>query len=177
MRCILLSICLLAGCGSGSNAPSGRDNEVEVPVPSGPPVVQHVDEMEPVAPAVLEPAWESVASSGASTVRLTEPSGAVLMSIACVSDPRRLVVTVPGFTHVGSEDRFSLGIDREPMTLVADPTKQRGGVTGEGAVPEDFSALLKGARQISAHYGSRKAGPYPAPPEALREALVEACSA
>jgi hypothetical protein len=139
--------------------------------------VQQVDEMEPAAPPAAGPAWESVASGAATAVRLTETGGNVLMSIACLSSPRRLVVTVPSFTPIGSEDRFSFGVDQEPVTLVADPTKQRQpGVTGEGPVPENFGDLLQSAEQISAHYGNQKAGPHPAPPEALRKALAKACS-
>lgn len=175
MRCILLSICLLAACGSGGGEVSA-DNKLDVPVPSGPPVVQQVDESAPAAPTRAGAAWESVASGGATAVRLTEPGGKLLMSIACVAAPLRLVVSVPSFSAIGSEDRFSFGIDQEPVTLVADPTRQkRPGVTGEGDVPEDLSALLRGAKQFSALYGTQKAGPYPAPPEALREALSEAC--
>jgi hypothetical protein len=171
----ILPICLLTACGSVSEAP---DNKLDLPVPSGPPVVQQVDEMEPVAPPTTGPAWESVASGAATAVRLTETGGSVLMSIACLSGPRRVVVTVPSFTPIGSEDRFSFGIDQEPVTLVADPTKQKQpGVTGEGPVPENFDDLLRSAKQISAHYGNQKAGPYPAPPEALRKALANACSA
>jgi hypothetical protein len=178
MRCILLPILLLTACGSGSDEPSAPDNNLDVPVPSGPPVVQQVDEMEPVAPPTAGPAWESVASGGATAVRLTQLGGNVLMSIACLSGPRRLAVTVPSFTAIGSEDRFSFGIDQEPVTLVADPTEQKQpGVTGEGAVPENFADLIDSAKRISANYGNQQAGPQPAPPEALRDALAKACSA
>jgi hypothetical protein len=171
----ILPVCLLTACGSVSEAP---DNKPDMPVPSGPPVVQQVDEMEPVAPPTTGQAWESVASGGGTALRLTEPDGNVLMSIACLSGPRRLVVTVPSFAAVGSEDRFSFGIDREPVTLVADPTEQRPpGVTGEGAVPENFGDLIEGSKRISANYGNQKAGPHPAPPAELRKALVKACSA
>jgi hypothetical protein len=158
MRCLLIPILLLTTCGgSGGDQPS-TENRLDVPVPSGPPVVQQIDEKAPAA-------------------RLTEAGGDVLISIACLSKPARLVVTVPSFTPIGSEDRLSFGIGSEPVTLVADPTRQpQQGVTGEGAVPGNFRDLLKEQKQISAVYGSQNSGPHPAPPEALSEALARACA-
>ena len=178
MRYAIFSVFFLAACGSSSEEPSAPKDKLDLPVPSGPPVVQQVDEMAPVAPDKAGPPWESVASGGTTALRLIEAGGKVLMSIACVSGPTRLVVTVPSFTPIGSEDRFSFGIDQKPVTLVADPAKRKqSGVAGEGPVPANFGDLLKRAERISGHYGAQKAGPYPAPPEALREALAKACSA
>jgi hypothetical protein len=177
MRCLLVPIALLAACGSSGGDQPSTENRLDVPVPSGPPVVQQIDEKAPAAAAKTGPAWESIASGGATSLRLTEAGGDVLISIACLSKPARLVVTVPSFTPIGSEDRLSFGIGSEPVTLVADPTRQpQQGVTGEGAVPGNFRDLLKEQKQISAVYGSQNSGPHPAPPEALREALARACA-
>src|SRR3546814_17825835 len=99
------------------------------------------------------------------------------MSIACLDDPARLVVQVPAFEPVMSEDRFALGLGAEPVTLVADPYEQelQTGVRGEGPVPENFAALLDEAAEVRALYGAQQAGPHPAPQSALKERLVDAC--
>ena len=116
--------------------------------------------------------------------------GTQRLTIACLGSPKRLVVNAPDFEPVMSEDRFAFGVGEEPVTLVANPYQQdvRPGVTGEGPVPGDFAelldealvgmasgALLEGAGDVRALYGSQQAGPYPAPPAALKEQLVKAC--
>ncbi len=122
-------------------------------------------------------AWESAASGEGTALRLTAADGSLLLSIACLGTPAQLVVSAPGLKPIGSEDRFSLGLGEEPVTLVADPTRQgKGGVTAEGAVPAGFDELLEEAKQVSALYGSQRIGPHPAPIEALKEALAKACA-
>jgi hypothetical protein len=175
MRRFLLANLLLASCGS-ANAPKG-DNDVDVPVPSGPPVAQQADAVPSSAPGESGPTWESAASGEGTALRLTAPDGSLLLSIACLRRPTRLVVSAPGFTPIGSEDRFSLGLGEGPVTLVADPTRQhKGGVTAEGGIPEGFAELLEEAEQVSALYGTQKIGPHPAPGEALKEALAKDCT-
>jgi hypothetical protein len=87
------------------------------------------------------------------------------------------VVSVPSFKPIGSEDRFSLALGEEPVALVADPTRQKTGVTAEGAVPGNFTELLGKAERIGAIYGNQQIGPHPAPPKALLETLAKECGA
>jgi hypothetical protein len=167
---------LLASCGGASEAPK-NDDDVDVPVPSGPPVAQQADAVPSSAPGESGPTWESAASGEGTALRLTAPDGRLLLSIACLRTPRRLIASAPGFKAIGSEDRFSLGLGEEPVTLVADPTRQeKSGVTAEGAVPASFGKLLDEAKQVSALYGSQQIGPHPAPGEALKEALARDCA-
>jgi hypothetical protein len=98
------------------------------------------------------------------------------MSIACMEAPKRLVVSVPGLQPIGSEERFSLGLGNEPVTLVADPTRQKQGVIAEGAAPENFAELLESAAQIGGMYGTQQVGPYPAPPKSLVQSLARQCA-
>lgn len=175
MRPFLAFFALLAGCGSES--PKGGE-PADLPQPSGPPVAQQVDSVPSSAPQSGGPTWESAASGEGTALRLTEPGGALLLSIACLGSPARLVVTAPGFSPIGSEDRFALGLGEEPVTLVADPTRQtQAGVTAEGAVPEGFEALLDRTKEVSALYGTQRVGPVPAPAEALAESLAKSCAA
>lgn len=164
----------LAACGS--EAPRGENGNIGVPTPSGPPVAQQIDAAPPPTEGAMGgPRWESISSGEGTALRLTASDGTPTMSIACLGKPRRLVVTVPSFEPIGSEDRFSLGFGQEPVTLVADPKRQKGpGVTAEGPPPQQ--ALFEGAENVSALYGTQRIGPVPAPPEKLREMLVKSCA-
>ena len=164
---------LLAACDSA--AEQKQDEEpVELPVPSGPPIVEQED----VPDTSLDgaPRWESATGAGGTALRLVGEGGRLEMSMSCASAPKRLIVSVPHFSPIGSEDRFSLALGQEPVTLVADPTRQpQPGVTAEGAVPDNFAQLLERADRIGALYGTQRSGPHPAPPEPLRKALAEEC--
>ena len=175
LRPVALVFLLLASCGR--EAPEA-ERRAELPQPSGPPVAQQVDAVPSSAPEQGSPAWEMAAGGEGSALRLTGEGGTLLFAIACLGSPRRLAATAPGFSEIGSEDRFSLGLGDEPVTLVADLGGQgRSGVTAEGAVPDRFSELLEDAKQVSALYGTQQIGPVPAPSKALKEALAAACAA
>ena len=172
MRLLAAALLLSGGCGSQQK----NDQVVEVPEPSGPPVAQQVDDTARPLPNPSAPAWESAASSEGMSLRLVQPDGKLVLSLACLGRPAQLVATVPSFTAIASEDRFSLGIGTEPVTLVADPTRQtRPGLTAEGAVTEEVDRLFADADQVSAVYGSQQLGPYPAPNAALKEQFAETC--
>ena len=172
VRLLVAAMLLVAGCGSQPR----NDQVVEVPEPSGPPVSQQVDDTAKPLPPRSAPAWESAASGEGMSLRLVDPQGKLVLSIACLGRPARVVATVPRFTAIASEDRFSLGIGNEPVTLVAGPTRQKQpGIVAEGAVPEDLDRLFDEASQISAVYGAQQVGPHPAPDAALKEQFAEAC--
>ncbi len=106
-----------------------------------------------------------VASGGAPALRLFCPAGA-----------GKLVVNIPAFRPIGSEERLSLGSGSEAVALVADSRgdPQRGGVTGEGPLPAELEALLSGP--VSASYGAQVSGPHAAPPPESVKAFAAACS-
>jgi len=172
MRLLVAAMLLMGGCGSQAK----NDQVVELPEPSGPPIAQQVEDTAQPVPIRSAPAWESAASGEGMSLRLVQPNGKLVVSIACLGRPARLVATVPSFTAIASEDRFSLGIGAEPVTLVADPTRQKQpGITAEGAVAEELDRLFADAAQISAVYGKQRVGPHPAPDAALKEQFAEAC--
>lgn len=163
---------VLAGCGDSAE----NDQVVEVPEPSGPPVAQQVDDTAKPLPTQSAPLWESAASGEGMSLRLVQPDGKLILSIACLGRLARLVAHVPGFTAIGSEDRLSLGFGNEPVPLVADPTRQEpAGISAEGALSGDMERLLEEADQISAVHGRQRVGPHPAPDAALKEQFAKAC--
>ena len=176
MRSLLLTFLLLSACGAPAPAPEGNE-AADLPVPSGPPVVQQVDRKAPEAVGETQPRWESATGATGTALRLIGKGGATEMSMMCLAGPKRLVVNVPGFSAIGSEDRFALALGEEPLTLVADPMRQKQGVTAEGPAPADFNDLLTGAETIGAMYGNQKIGPHPAPAKSLLEALAKECGA
>jgi len=169
-----LSFLAAAACASEAPEPG---NGTDIPQPSGPPVVQQVDEPVAATPLRTEPAWEAVTGPEGTGLRLVAAGGQLLLGIGCRDGTKQLAVVAPAFRPIGSEDRFSLGLGDEPVTLVANPTEQKGGaVRAEAPAPEAFGLLLGRVEKISAVYGAQRAGPYPAPPDGLKRRLTEACS-
>ena len=98
------------------------------------------------------------------------------MSFFCPARQKSLLVNVPAFRPVGSEERLSFGSGGNVTALVADTRgdAQRGGVSGSGPVPDDLSALIAGP--VVVNYGYQNEGPHPAPFAAMVRAFVSACA-
>jgi hypothetical protein len=165
----LLIAFVLAACGP---APEPKQPDT-LPTPSGPPVAQQP------APQAAEPAlsdapqWETLVQGRTTSLRLAESSGTTLQ-MTCLRNPARLIVWATGFKVIESEDRFTLGLGDEPVTLVAD-LRKRDGVTADAPVPEKLRELLQEAKQISARYGNQQVGPVAAPQPPLVRTFTEAC--
>ncbi len=116
-------------------------------------------------------------SADASTLNFTSADGEARLHATCGGKPALLSVHVPSFTAIDSEDRLAFGIGSEPVTLVADPTRQRAGegVRAEGPVPDGFLAMVTGATQVSANYGAQNIGPFEWPSRAAADAFARAC--
>ncbi|MDP9415281.1 MAG: hypothetical protein M3Q08_14610 [Pseudomonadota bacterium] len=164
---------VLATCGTEAPQPEEKE-PVELPVPSGPPGAQQVQASPPpTAGSADAPRWESAASAAGTALRLVAADGGLLMSVDCRRGPVRLVVEVPSFVPVASEERFSFGLGAERALLAAHPARQKQGVSAEGMVPS--KAAWDKAETVSATYGTQRIGPIPAPPEKLRDMLSRAC--
>ena len=162
------TILLLVACGSrdeGSAPVSTVENGVSAPTnPAN------------VAGQTVETArWDLQASGEGAALVLLSAAGGPDLRIFCPSGANSLLVNVPGFRPIGSEERLSFGGGGEVVALVADPRgdPQRGGVSGTGDVPRNLAALLAG--RVSASYGAQNSGPHPAPPPDLSRAFVRAC--
>ena len=119
--------------------------------------------------------WDLQSGGEGAALVLPAPSGPAAIRLFCPAGQRRLVVNVPAFRPIGSEERLSFGSGGRAVALVADSSgdRRRGGVSGTGEVPAELAALVAGP--VSASYGAQSSGPHPAPPPQLAEAFVAAC--
>ncbi len=165
---------LVAACGSRDSAPAAAPGQE-----SQPPAANAADPVAaaPVAAPAADgtaPGWD-LRSSGEGVALVLPATGRTAMRLFCPAGGGKLLVNVPGFRPIGSEERLSFGGGGEAAALVADSRgdRQRGGVTGTGPVPDDLAALVGGP--LSASYGAQRSGPHPAPPRAMSSAFVAAC--
>lgn len=119
--------------------------------------------------------WDLQASGEGSALVFGDRDGAAVLRLFCPVAADRLVVSIPAFRAIASEERLSFGSGETVVALVADPRgdAQRGGVSGAGAVPADLKGLVAGP--VSASYGAQASGPHPMPPQDLSRQFVTAC--
>ena len=132
---------------------------------------------EPSKPAEAgEARWDLQSSGEGVALALLSASGSTTIRMFCPSARNELVVNVPSFKAIGSEERLSFGSGSEVVALVADSSgdAQRGGITGSGAVPAELVTVVSGP--VSATYGAQTSGPHPAPPDDLARAFAGACA-
>ncbi|MEO7540985.1 MAG: hypothetical protein ABIS66_03445 [Sphingomicrobium sp.] len=110
-----------------------------------------------------------------SSLALLNATGGTAIRLFCRAGKNLMLVNVPSFKPIASEERLSLGTGGNVVALVADPRGDtlRGGVSGSGPVPDDLKALVAGP--VSASYGAQRSGPHPAPPPNLARAFVTTC--
>jgi uncharacterized membrane protein len=172
---LLAASLLLAACGG--------DTAVEAPRDMGdaaadPAAAATPGEPSPAATDPVAPGWDLVASGeGAALIYPASGPGtsSAAIRLYCPADANRLLVNVPAFRPVGSEERMTFGSGGQAHTLVADTRgdRQRGGVSGTGPVPNNLGALIGGP--ISVNYGAQNSGPHPAPPRALASGFLAGC--
>ena len=163
MRTSLLTVgILLAGCSPREDSEQNRASPPTAPAPAP----------GPNAPAAR---WDLQSSGEGVALALAAPGGAAVVRLFCPAVGQQLIVDVPAFRPIGSEERMSFGSGGEAHALVADPRgdPQRGGVTGSGPVPDNFAALVSGPLSVS--YGAQTSGPHAAPSRNLAAAFVAAC--
>lgn len=119
--------------------------------------------------------WDLQSNGDGVALALLNAAGSSAIRLFCPAGQNVLLVNVPAFKPIGSEERLSLGSGGNAVALVADPRgdAQRGGVSGSGPVPDDLKGLVAGP--VSASYGAQRSGPHPTPPLDLARAFVSAC--
>lgn len=124
----------------------------------------------------VEDRWDLRSSGEGVALALLSGPGSTAIRLFCPAGKTELLVNVPSFKTIGSEERLSFGSGGEVVALVADPSgdAQRGGVSGSGGVPSNLEALISGP--VTASYGAQTSGPHRAPPGDLAWAFVRACA-
>lgn len=156
--CWIAFACGLAGCGNQrqEEEPAGLANE-------------HL------APPSATSGWELLANGDGMSLRVVGAMATTPIQLSCPSKSSTLVVNVPGFEPIPSEERMSFGTGDEVVALVADANgdKLRGGVTAEGPVPARLAAMLAGS--VTASYGAQTIGPFAPASDTERRGFLAAC--
>jgi uncharacterized membrane protein len=129
----------------------------------------------PAAATAEKARWDLQSSGEGTALVLPGASGSAALRLYCPAGGGRLLVNVPGFRPIGSEERMSFGSGGEVVALVADTRgdRRRGGVSGTGAAPDNLAALIGGPVAVS--YGAQSSGPHLRPPPELARAFAAAC--
>lgn len=165
----LIGLSVLAGCGDGDRSAPERVGEeraiASAPIPSA---------SSDSAPVRASDAWDLV-SSGEGVALVFPASGVASIRLFCPAGQGRILVNVPSFRPIATEERLTFGSGNAAETLVADRRgdQQRGGVSATGPVPQNLTALIGGP--VSANYGAQRIGPHPAPLKALARDFIAAC--
>jgi uncharacterized membrane protein len=121
------------------------------------------------------PHWDLQSGRGGAALALLDQTGAAAIRLLCPASQNRLVVNVPSFKPIGSEERLSFGSGGNVIALVADSRgdAQRGGVSGSGPLPDDIKGLLEGPLTVT--YGAQTSGPHPILPTEVHRQFVTFC--
>lgn len=157
----MVAAALLSGCTGQGEQPAQVSNA------SG--------DAETIGPDANATGWD-LQSSGDEVSLVLGPGAEAAIRLICPAGGGRLLVNVPSFRPIGSEERLSVGSGEDVVALVADTRgdSDRGGVSGAAATPDNLEALVAGP--ISASYGAQTSGPHQAVPSQLVETFVAACS-
>jgi len=151
----MIAVLLLASCGRTES-----------------PVTAAASDPTSIAPAQ----WDLQFSGEGAALVVADHDGKIVLRLFCPAGAGTLLVNVPEFDPIDSEERLSFGQGGKAEALVANSSGDaaRGGVTAEGTVPKNLLALLSG--RVSASYGAQVSGPHPAPPVDLVTAFAGACA-
>lgn len=161
---IVATALLLAACGDRQSTNEQSANA------AGP-----AETASPTPSATGGSRWDLQSRGEGTALALLRADGTTAVRLFCAAGSGQLLVNVPAFRPIGSEERLSFGSGGNVMALAADPRgdAQRGGVSGAEPVPQDLAALVGG--RVAVSYGAQSSGPHPAPPRDLARAFVTAC--
>lgn len=127
--------------------------------------------------AATEPSWDIASSGEGDGLYIQSRDGQRQLLLFCPARSNVLIVNVPSFRPIASEERMSLGSGGTVVALVADPRgdSDRGGVSGRGPIPAELEAILKGNAGVSVNYGAQNHGPHPAPPADMAANFLVGC--
>jgi uncharacterized membrane protein len=166
---------LIAGCQQAAEQNGTANQATVVPGAPGASAAQPAGAAGAGLGAGASSSTWDLQSSGEGTALVFPATGTAAIRLFCPAGGKTLLVNVPAFRPIGSEERLSFGSGGTVIALVADTRGDplRGGVSGTGPAPSELADLVAGP--VSASYGSQASGPHPAPPAALASAFAGAC--
>lgn len=169
---LLICLMLLSACRAGQR---GDDNAEPDDAGDAATSANGVADTDSASPIAASGRWNLQSSGEGTALALLDASGGTVLRLFCAPGANQLLVNVPTFQPIGSEERLSFGGGGDAVALVADSggDRRRGGVSGSGQPPTNLVDLLSG--RVSASYGAQTSGPHPAPQRAQARALAEAC--
>ena len=104
--------------------------------PAAPPPFSNAPPPAASVPGGASARWDLQSSGEGVALALLAADGRATFRLFCPAGKNRLLVNVPAFRPIGSEERLSFGSGGEAVALVADSRgdRQRGGVSGTGEV-------------------------------------------
>lgn len=170
---IVITATFLASCGKPQDAAETRPSARAATASPSP--ASSISPEPNSGPDTAE-RWSLQQTSQGVVLALLRSDRSAVVRLFCPGGEDRLLVNVPSFRPIDSEERLSFGSADDAAALVADTRgdTQLDGVTGAGKVPGDLAALI--GDRLSASYGAQSSGPHPAPPLNLSRAFVTGCS-
>lgn len=136
-------------------------------------------EPEPEASAELPSAVPETGWTGdGGDLVLHDEAGTQLLRLGCSAGPPvELRARFGRFTPIGSEERLSLGLGEEVVTMVAQVVGAEGpGLIASTRYDAALGTALEQAGSISARYGNQNFGPVGPPDASLVRELLAACA-
>ncbi|WP_162935755.1 hypothetical protein [Tsuneonella amylolytica] len=130
------------------------------------------------APSFPAGNWEMVSSGEGDGLFFGAFEGEVAaVHLFCASNGG-LLVNVQAFRPDRPGDRMRVGPGNEAATFEVDPAgdANRGGISGEGAVPAGLDAILAASDGVTVSYGRQRAGPFPPVPTETARAFATGCT-
>lgn len=176
-----LLLCALVACTQQAESPDTAETTAAPAAPgvsaSVPPTVDPL----PVPPPMESPVrggWETTASDEGAGLFFDAAEGEASTVQMFCDRGGRVVVNVPAFRPRQGVAKLSVLDGVRNVALGADPNgdAQRGGVSGEGPLPADFSSILQSASGLRIVYGDQNSPPLPAVPSATANSFIGGCA-
>lgn len=109
------------------------------------------------------PTWRATEKAGGSgsSLAFSDASGEALR-LSCVRSPATLFAYAERLQPIASEERFSLGLDDDPVVLVADLLgRVERGVEASAPLTAELAGRLQSAAAVGVSYGAQAIGPVP----------------
>lgn len=184
---LLVTTAFLCACGAREDAeetpptaPDAVEQNSSNRLPAEPHLKQGRSEPAPKPVLQAEPSqsgrWEIASSGEGDGLYFSQDGDARLVTLFCPADQKILIVNIPSFRPIGSEERLSVGARGVVTALVANTEgdRLRGGLSGQGAVPPELKTILSSGTSVS--YADQVLGPLKAVPSELVRTFVAGCS-